>query len=709
MAKNDYRMKVGIIGAGQIAQIHGRLILRQPDTEIVGVADYDKVRAQVLATDLGAQSYYQDAEEMIEERKPNLVHVLVPPQYHAQLSIMAMNHGCHVLVEKPMALTLANARLMAQTAREKGVYLCVDHSMVFEQVVQRALATVATGKLGEVVSVEAHFAYDPNRHPAILEAGAEGNHWFYQLKGGPLLDFMAHPASLLAEFLPDVQEVQSVGWNRGMVPPGWQDELKVLVKSNRVTGYVSISLNEKPEVVSLTVKGTKGIAHADLFSNMLTVRTKSSLPRAAARGLSSFQLGTQYLKGFSSNAYKIATGRLDKSGGISPVISRFYVAVRNGGEAPVSLDKAVWVVELINKVWPTPVVNTEKPRVCAQVAKQYRQKPTVLVTGATGFIGTHLVRRLQSEGIGVRVLVRPNSMHVGRLRDSDVAIVEGDLADTEVVYQAAKGMKVIFHAGAATSSNRWEDHYQTTVEATKTLIRAALDNNADRLVHFSTPVVYKLLSTKKNAPITEDSPYQKHPKEMGPYVDTKIESEKLVFGACHDDGLKATILRPGLVIGPLGRVFFPHLGYKYQGKWFFPIGKGDNVLPLIYVDNLVDGICKAAVAEEAVGQAYNFVDDGEVTVKEYLEKFAEVTGVDVHIMPLPYLIPYLATTGYEMASSLNLVKKGVTSRAQLKYKSKKVYYDTTKAKEELGWQPVVPVEEGMIRTFQWFAKQYLRG
>jgi nucleoside-diphosphate-sugar epimerase len=489
MAKNDYRMKVGIIGAGQIAQIHGRLILRQTDTEIVGVADYDKVRAQVLATDLGAQSYYQDAEEMIEERKPNLVHVLVPPQYHAQLSIMAMNHGCHVLVEKPMALTLADARLMAQTAREKGVYLCVDHSMVFEQVVQRALATVATGKLGEVVSVEAHFAYDPNRHPAILEAGAEGSHWFYQLKGGPLLDFMAHPASLLTEFLPDVQEIQSVGWNRGMVPPGWQDELKVLVKSNRVTGYV----------------------------------------------------------------------------------------------------------------------------------------------------------------------------------------------------------------------------YQTTVEATKTLIRAALDNEADRLVHFSTPVVYELLSTKKNAPITEDSPYQKHPKEMGPYVDTKIESEKLVFGACHDDGLKATILRPGLVIGPLGRVFFPHLGYKYQGKWFFPIGKGDNILPLIYVDNLVDGICKAAVAEEAVGQAYNFVDDGEVTVKEYLEKFAEVTGVDVHIMPLPYLIPYLATTGYEMASSLNLVKKGVTSRAQLKYKSKKVYYDTTKAKEELGWRPVVPVEEGMIRTFQWFAKQYLRG
>ena len=100
-------MRVGIIGSGQIAKIHGPSILKQPNTEIVGIADKDIARAKALAAELKVSEFYQDAKTMIDEQKPDIVHVLTPPQYHAQLSILAMNLGCHVLVEKPMALTLA--------------------------------------------------------------------------------------------------------------------------------------------------------------------------------------------------------------------------------------------------------------------------------------------------------------------------------------------------------------------------------------------------------------------------------------------------------------------------------------------------------------------------------------------------------------------------------------------------------------------------
>jgi len=132
-------MRIGIIGSGQIAKIHCPLILNQPGTRIIGIADKDLARAESLAADLGVEHYYEDALHMIEQQQPDLVHVLTPPEYHAQLSIMAMNQGCHVLVEKPMALNVHEAKEMARVAEEQGVRLCVNHSMVFDHTVRKAL------------------------------------------------------------------------------------------------------------------------------------------------------------------------------------------------------------------------------------------------------------------------------------------------------------------------------------------------------------------------------------------------------------------------------------------------------------------------------------------------------------------------------------------------------------------------------------------
>ena len=151
-------MRVGIIGSGQIAKIHGPLILKLPNTKIVGIADKDIVRARSLATELKATQFYQDAEIMIEEQKPDIVHVLTPPQYHADLSIMAMNNGCNVLVEKPMALMMTDAEKMVEAAKHNKVRLCVNHNMVFEGVTRHAIEMACQGAIGEVVSVEAYYS-----------------------------------------------------------------------------------------------------------------------------------------------------------------------------------------------------------------------------------------------------------------------------------------------------------------------------------------------------------------------------------------------------------------------------------------------------------------------------------------------------------------------------------------------------------------------
>ena len=135
-------MRVAIIGAGHITSVHGPIILKQPNTQIVGIADKDISRAKAAASELKIAQFYPDAKVMIEEQKPDIVHVLTPPQYHAELSVMAMNQGCHVLVEKPMALSMDDAQKMTQVSKENNVRLCVNHNMVFENVVQRAMKQV---------------------------------------------------------------------------------------------------------------------------------------------------------------------------------------------------------------------------------------------------------------------------------------------------------------------------------------------------------------------------------------------------------------------------------------------------------------------------------------------------------------------------------------------------------------------------------------
>jgi nucleoside-diphosphate-sugar epimerase/predicted dehydrogenase len=696
-------MKIAIAGAGNVAMVHGPIIAKQPNAEVVAVADTDLTRAKTAAAGLGECRYYLSFNDMIVQEKPDIIHILTPPQLHAEMCLFSMNQGCHVLVEKPMALTMKDAKKMIAVAQKNKVRLCVNHNKVFANVIQRALKFTSSGILGKVVSVEASYQYDARRYPAITEEGAEFSHWSYRLNGGPLHDHMPHPASLMFEFISEIQEVQTIGYSRGVLPKPWQDEIRVLVKSENAIGYISISLSEKPDTIYLTLKGTKGTILADLFNDILIVRKDSSLPRAIARGLSGFQISAQYLKGSLLNVYRFFSGRVDKSDGLEKLISKFYESIRNGDDSPVSLSKSLLVVDLMTRVWPNPVKDAKTIRPFR--SKTTRVKPTVLVTGASGFIGTHLTKKLVSEDIGVRALVRPNSIHAGRLSLLEIDTIEGDLGDPEILYQATKGIETVFHAGSP-MSNDWQEYQRVAVEGTKHLVESCLVNGVKRLVHFSSLAVYDLQRIS-DGKVREETPYRDNAHTIGAYARAKIETEKIVFDAYATQGLEVTVVRPGMVFGPLGRVFFPHFGYRYGDNIFLLIGKDTNPLPLTYVENTVEGIIRAATIEKAVGQAYNLIDDNEVTVREYLKRFTEVTGINPRIIALPYVIPYLATAGYEIAASLGLVKNGVTSRAQLKWKRATVKFDNTKAKSELGWQPEVTIQDGLTKTFQWYARKFL--
>jgi predicted dehydrogenase len=347
-------MKVAIVGGGNIAHVHAPLVLNQSDVELVAVADRNIEQANAFAEEFKIKNVYEDPKDMIDKNKPDIVHVLIPPQFHAEVSILAMELGCNVLVEKPMALTLGDCDAMIEAARKNNVSLCVNHNGLRYGVYRRAIDMAKAGVIGDVVTLEAHEVYNAERNPSFIEEGAEQRHWAYRMNGGPLEDMMPHPAACVLEFIDHIEEVSTSAVCRGTFPGGWQDEIRVLVKSDKIIGYINASVSERPDIESLTIRGTKGILYADAFNDIITIRRLSNLSRKISRGISGFQLASQYLAGSLMNIFNVATGRMDKANGIGVVISEFYESVRNGKEPTIALDHSRRVVDLLNRIWPEP-------------------------------------------------------------------------------------------------------------------------------------------------------------------------------------------------------------------------------------------------------------------------------------------------------------------------------------------------------------------
>ena len=188
---------------------------------------------------------------------------------------------------------------------------------------------------------------------------------------------------------------------------------------------------------------------------------------------------------------------------------------------------------------------------------------------------------------------------------------------------------------------------------------------------------------------------------MGSYSRSKVEAEKLVL-QFYGKGLPVTIIRPGLIYGPRGRVMFPHIGQFLKNKIFLLIGQGTNLLPFTYVENTVEAIRLAGVNEAAVGQIYQVVDDSEITQREYLDKFMSATHAKFPTLPIPFFLFIGAAFLVDRLKAFGLLKSSTFSQYGVVSKYKSLRFDSSKAKNELNWSPRIGLDEGLSKTFSWY-------
>jgi predicted dehydrogenase/nucleoside-diphosphate-sugar epimerase len=679
----DTNLRVGLVGAGYISEFHGSAVQRVPDARLVGITDVVPSRAMSLAKRFSIPNVFPSMEAMINEGV-DVVHILTPPETHAQLAITALNSGCHVLVEKPMAMNTEEVDGINAAAAAAQKSVCVNHSLMYDRFVSKALRIVGSGAIGVPLSFD---YFRSSEYPAY-RGGRLPIH--YQNGGYPFLDQGIHAIYLAESFLGPMENVTTYRGTHGGDANLLFDEWRVTAQCQRGTANIQISWNVRPLQSWFVVQGTEGVLRANLFAMWVTHSRQLPLPKAPARALQAMGEGLSICAQVPANIARFATKRIVQYDGLHSLVAAFYHALQTGAAMPVPASQARSAVYWTNRV--SREADAAKSKFLTQFQTEGRAK--ILVTGATGLIGRQLVRQLLQKGNLIRIFVR-RQPPAEFLNDRNIEVFLGDLGDPTAVDRAVAGTEIVYHVGA-TMKGTADDHQRGTVCGTQNIVDSVLRHDVKRLVYVSSLSCLHAAASGRGAVVTEDWPLEPSPARRGAYTQAKTEAEKIVRDAVRDRRLRAVLLRPGRVFGPGMTLLTPEVARRV-GNVFVILGDGTRELPLVYVEDVVNAIVLASDSSKFDGSVYHIVDRTHITQNQLVRDYILKNANGAKVIHLPVTVLYGLALGLELLSKV-LKRAAPLSIYRAKSALARMQFDCKRAEREIGWQPHVGIASGLEET-----------
>jgi nucleoside-diphosphate-sugar epimerase len=323
-----------------------------------------------------------------------------------------------------------------------------------------------------------------------------------------------------------------------------------------------------------------------------------------------------------------------------------------------------------------------------------------LVTGAAGFIGSHICDALVSKGRNIRTLVRKGAdlSHISaHINEGKIEVVCGDLRDPETVKRALDKCTVVINAAALTDlSASLDSLFDTNVRALRMMLELASRTDLRRFVQISSIGAFD----KTHALINEDTPLS----PINNYDRSKIAGEKIALSYCKEKKAPATILEPSAVYGPRVRIGFKYLlEVLMQGKMRYPV-KESTRLNMLYVADLIQAVEKAIVIPEAVGERFIIGDEVSYTYKEIIDLAAKELGVPPPRGHVPFSIAKCYAF-YAQTLAKAMGRKPELTVAYFDYLTTDMILDISKAKRILGFKPQYSLAQGMKEMVSWFLTQ----
>jgi predicted dehydrogenase len=351
-------LKVAIVGCGKIADAHASQIVGMEGCEIVGVCDREPLMARQLYERFPVKAYFSGLTELLNQARPDVVHITTPPESHFEIARLCLEHGSHVYVEKPFTLDAEEAQRLVSLARQKGLKLTVGHNYQFSHAARRLRALVESGYLGgPPVHMESYYCYnlgDPSYARALL---GDRQHWVRRLPGKLLHNIISHGVARIAEFLTsDDPQVIAHGFVspflKGIGETEIVDELRVIISDGeRTTAYFTFSSQMRPSLHAFRIYGPQNGLVLDQNHEIVLRLRGAKFKSYADYFIPPVLFAKQHLGNLLGNVRLFLRRDFQMDAGMKVLIESFYRSIREDGPLPISYREILLTARIMDAIF----------------------------------------------------------------------------------------------------------------------------------------------------------------------------------------------------------------------------------------------------------------------------------------------------------------------------------------------------------------------
>lgn len=337
------RLNVGIVGCGLISKArHIPACKRLKKTvNLKAVCDLNESLAKETAKSFGIPKAYTDVSSMISNEDLDIVDICVPPQAHAPIALQSMEDGCHVLMEKPMALKTIDCDKMIEASKKSGTKICVIHNALFHSPFLKAKEMVSNGSIGDFVGMRIYLS---TPHWDMIDLK---DHWYHKLPGGVIGETGPHVAYMSLAFLKDIFNIDVFARSNLNHPWAPFDEFTFELEGSNGFSSIGISYSRNCWSSRVDILGSESSLFLDL-ENMVLINHKIKKLEYVPLALSSLATIRDQIASSSLNILNVITGR--QRIGTEIIIEKFVDSVLNGSTNPVTGEEGRATVELMEKI-----------------------------------------------------------------------------------------------------------------------------------------------------------------------------------------------------------------------------------------------------------------------------------------------------------------------------------------------------------------------
>jgi predicted dehydrogenase/nucleoside-diphosphate-sugar epimerase len=677
---------VGFLGAGYILDAHAKALLGVEDVALHVVCDTSMARARSAAERFGIPQVTTTLEELIASGC-DAVHVLLPPAFHASAAERLLRAGKHVLIEKPMALSVADCASLTELARERNLRLGINHNFLFSRAYEDIRKAQSQGLLGDIDHLTVNWLHAL----PLLEAGPFDS-WMIEQPQNLIFELGCHLAAFAIDLVGSPQDVLVSFGNPVDLPGGKRvyRNIDVIGRLERASIVLSLAVSSGRADRSLRMRGAGGVAQLDYERGLAWVERAGHANPIIDNFRTARSIGTAIALRAHQDFARYVKATLVKAPGANPFeesiarsVSAFYRDWGGELDKRLSGEFGTRVIALCEKVasqLPAHLATAE-----ASSPLTASTSPKILVVGGTGFIGRRLVQKLITQGQSVRVLTRNAAAARAIFGGMQVELRQGSHGSETDLRDALHGIDVVYHL-AKTEGASWEDYVQNDIEPTRRLAAAAIEAGVKRFIYTGTIDSYA--SARSNDVITSDTPIDPKIDSRNFYARSKAQCETLLKDLHQTGGLPLVIFRPGIVIGKGSPTAHWGVGRFNSASDVEFWGGGSHPLPFVTVDDVADALVLGAETPGIDGETFLLTDGPLLTAREYTEEVAARSRTRINARPRQ-IWKFFAEDLFKEAIK-NFIRHPGRRRPSYhdwSCRSQRARYDSGKTRKVLGWTP----------------------